>query len=301
MWEFSWYQGDTSSFVKRGTFNLSCLAGSVGEIEFHTDGFNRIVSRDFAADSHWRIDESGTKVTIDWGRYGEHSNDLSGLPLLKLLLGSYVLVVDVDNRSMNGHKAARPDHGRKAVFLRSLTLDALGSVSLHDHDYNHDHAHDRASQHKPRSSFFEVIKNIITVPVSNQRRDLEFNENPELNLFNVDIGLGRCFPLLNRDHEARQIFDTFARQERTRQEALANYESNHLAWESLKRTIHFPVCFGLSGLGKTTIARRAVDHVLGLKGHSKPLDPALYDKVQDPLKVLNIRIGKCVSLHFFCV
>lgn len=50
VWDFAW---------EKGSF----------EVEFHVDGFNHFVCKQYPAHSHWDIDESGL-VTVNWGKYG---------------------------------------------------------------------------------------------------------------------------------------------------------------------------------------------------------------------------------------
>lgn len=103
--------------------------GSVGEIEFRTDGFNHFVSNSYPAHSHWSIDATGTRVTLDWGKYG-----------------TYDLVIDADAQSMEGHKAGQPANWRRVRFVRPLSTEALGSVPSHDHA--HSHAHGKEHNHE---------------------------------------------------------------------------------------------------------------------------------------------------------
>ena len=66
--------------------------------------------------------------------------------------------------------------------------------------------------------------------------------------------IGERFPFFNREDESKQLADLTYDMEKIRTESL----NNNLTYDQLKRGIVVPVTMGLSGLGKTTFARRAI-------------------------------------------
>ena len=68
-------------------------------------------------------------------------------------------------------------------------------------------------------------------------------------------------------------------------------------WEEIKRLIQIPLCIGLSGIGKTTFARRAIEKI----DSSRCENPEFINSLKDPLQTLNIRLGKVMfgNLYLF--
>ncbi len=86
------------------------------QVEFHADGFNHFVSKQYPAHAHWAMD--GDRVTIHWGSYGD-----------------FELTIDAAGTAMAGHKAGQPASWRRATFLRSLGAAGLASAPDHGHDH----------------------------------------------------------------------------------------------------------------------------------------------------------------------
>lgn len=86
------------------------------QVEFHSDGFNHFVCKQYPAHSHWSLD--GDQVTINWGSFGD-----------------YELTIDAAGTKMAGHKKGQPDNWRRATFLRHLGAAGLASAPTHDHDH----------------------------------------------------------------------------------------------------------------------------------------------------------------------
>jgi hypothetical protein len=74
------------------------------------------------------MDEGGSKVFIDWGKYGK-----------------YELEVNTADNTMNGCKLGEPSNWRRARYIRELGPEAIATAPAHDHSHKHgehcDHDH----------------------------------------------------------------------------------------------------------------------------------------------------------------
>ena len=120
VWNFEYDQGSFEVCAKPESMLrlLSRLARVTyfWQVEFHADGFNHFVCKQYPAHSHWAID--GDRITVNWGSFGD-----------------YELTIDAAGTSMAGHKKGQPDNWRRATFLRSLGAAGLASAPDHDHDH----------------------------------------------------------------------------------------------------------------------------------------------------------------------
>jgi hypothetical protein len=99
-------------------WNFEHAKGSF-EIEFHVDGYNHFVCKQFPAHSHWLSTDDGL-VQIFWGQYGD-----------------YELRLDPTTNSLTGHKSGQASNWRKAHFLRALQAYAGSDLPSHDHAHHH--------------------------------------------------------------------------------------------------------------------------------------------------------------------
>jgi hypothetical protein len=149
---------------------------------------------------------------------------------------------------------------------------------------------------------FDRIAALLRESVDNRRssQDREVLPNEK---FYMD-GIGKIFPFLNRTESVRQMFHCIQRQEMCRRRAIELQESRRNAWEELKRLIEVPVCLGLAGLGKTTLARRAVhDHATAVADaivEDPEADIAFIEEMKDKDNMVNIRIGETALTYQFC-
>ena len=88
---------------------------------------------------------------------------------------------------------------------------------------------------------------------------------------------GRKFPFLNRDEECQEFGNMLCKLEAGRGKG----------WDVYKRNFQIPLCLGLSGIGKTTFARRAIGKV----DSSKCLNPDFIKSMQNSEHTLNVRLG----------
>ena len=117
VWNFEYDQGSFEVTHQIRIFQLlSSLTRSNAQVEFHSDGANHFVCKQYPAHSHWTMD--GNRIIINWGSYGD-----------------YELTMDATGSSMAGHKKGQPDNWRRATFLRSLGPEGLASAPHHDHDH----------------------------------------------------------------------------------------------------------------------------------------------------------------------
>jgi hypothetical protein len=117
-WNFEYDQG---SFEANSlSFAFSTLLPSLTrinlQVEFHADGANHFVCKQYPAHSHWSMD--GDRIIVNWGSYGD-----------------YELTIDATGCNMAGCKKGQPDNWRRATFLRSLGPEGLASAPHHDHDH----------------------------------------------------------------------------------------------------------------------------------------------------------------------
>lgn len=96
-WAFSWEFGDFP-------------------VQFKADGFNHFSCQDYPAHAHWS--QSGKKVGINWGDYGD-----------------YELVLNAEDGTMAGGAVGGDwvKEWRKARFIRNLAADSGSSCCGHHH------------------------------------------------------------------------------------------------------------------------------------------------------------------------
>ncbi len=116
VWNFEY---DNGAFeVSNHHSHLPFAQSDIGnvQVEFHADGANHFVCKQYPAHSHWSMD--GDRIVVNWGSYGD-----------------YELTIDATGTIMVGHKKGQPDNWRRATFLRSLGPEGLASAPHHDHDH----------------------------------------------------------------------------------------------------------------------------------------------------------------------
>ena len=126
--------------------------------------------------------------------------------------------------------------------------------------------------------------------LSNLPNNLTCNRIPVNYEFEED-DFGDKFPFLNREEECVEFANLICNMEKVRLRALQNCGEG---WEKYKRNVKIGLIMGLSGLGKTAFARRAIYEVDVSKLHVDDRNFIASFRTEESL--LNIRVGMYIYL-----